>query len=124
MGAIKEKMKRDMEIRRFSARTRQTYLECATQFVKHFMKSPDQLTLDDIHQYQLHMIRECQYAENTFNLHVAFSRPGRGCSTEQGLSGSDDPNGKKEGGYQQISHYPYVAPHLCHPFARRWGRHS
>jgi site-specific recombinase XerD len=71
MGAIKEKMKRDMEIRGFSARTRQTYLECVTQFVKYFMKSPDLLSLDDIHTYQLHMIKECQYATNTINLHVA-----------------------------------------------------
>ena len=70
MGAIKEKMKRDMEIRGLSQRTQQSYLESVTQFVKYFMKSPDQLTLDDIHEYQLHMIREQHYAESTFNLRV------------------------------------------------------
>ena len=74
MGAIKEKMKRDMEIRGFSPRTQQNYLECAIRLVKHFMKSPDLLSLDDIHNYQLYLIRECGYATNTINQHVSAMR--------------------------------------------------
>ena len=49
MGAIKEKMKRDMEIRGLSKRTKESYLGCVKQFVKYFMKSPDRLSLEDIH---------------------------------------------------------------------------
>ena len=71
MGAIKEKMKRDMEIRGLSKRTQEHYLSCIKQFVKYFMKSPDQLSLEDIHTYQLHMIRDKKAAENTFNQHVS-----------------------------------------------------
>jgi integrase/recombinase XerD len=71
MGAIKEKMKRDMEIRGLSQRTKESYLGCVKQFVKYFMKSPDQLDLEDIHTYQLHLIRDRKVAENTFNQYVS-----------------------------------------------------
>jgi len=71
MGAIKEKMKRDMEIRGLSKRTKESYLGCVKQFVKYFMKSPDQLNLEDIHTYQLHLIRDRKVAENTFNQYVS-----------------------------------------------------
>lgn len=71
MGAIKEKMKRDMEIRGLSKRTQESYLGCIKQFVKYFMKSPDLLSLEDIHTYQLHLIRDKKAAENTFNQHVS-----------------------------------------------------
>jgi hypothetical protein len=67
MGAIKEKIKRDLEIRGLSQRTQEHYLSCIKQFVKYFMKSPDQLSLEDIHTYQVHLIREKKAAENTFN---------------------------------------------------------
>jgi len=69
MGAIKEKMKRDMEIRGLSKRTQETYLGCARLFVKYFMKSPDALTLEDVHDFQLHLIRERKIAESTFNVY-------------------------------------------------------
>jgi site-specific recombinase XerD len=71
MGAIKEKMKRDMEIRGLSKRSQESYLGCIKQFVKYFMKSPDQLSLEDIHTYQLHLIRDRKVAENTFNQYVS-----------------------------------------------------
>jgi integrase/recombinase XerD len=71
MGAIKEKMKRDIEIRGLSKRTQESYLGCVKQFVKYFMKSPDQLSLEDIHTYQLHLIRDRKVAENTFNQYVS-----------------------------------------------------
>jgi len=71
MGKVKEKMKQQMEIRGLSARTRESYLADIEQFVRYFMKPPDQLSLDDIHGYQQHLIRDRKYAENTINQHVA-----------------------------------------------------
>ena len=71
MGAIKEKMKRDIEIRGLSKRTQESYLGCVKQFVKYFMKSPDHLSLEDIHTYQLHLIRDRKVAENIFNQYVS-----------------------------------------------------
>jgi len=71
MGAIKERMLEDFEVRGFSERTRETYLACVKQFVRYFMKPPNQLTLEDIRRYQLYMKEEKKYATNTFNQHVA-----------------------------------------------------
>ncbi|MHA2497747.1 MAG: tyrosine-type recombinase/integrase [Candidatus Hodarchaeales archaeon] len=71
MGKIKEKMKQEMELRGLSELTQEAYLACIKQYVKYFMKSPDKLNLDDIHAYQLHLVRERKVAENTFNQHVA-----------------------------------------------------
>jgi site-specific recombinase XerD len=71
MGAIKEKMKRDMEIRGLSPRTQENYLGCIKLFVKYFMISPDKLGLEDIYTYQAYMIRDRKVAENTYNQYVA-----------------------------------------------------
>ena len=74
MGAIKEKMKQQMEIRGLSENTQESYLRAAAQFVKHFMVSPETLGVEDIHAYQLHLIRERKVAAATYNIHVAALR--------------------------------------------------
>jgi len=71
MGIIKEKMIQDLEIRGLSKRTQESYLGCIKQFVKFFMKSPDRLTPDDIHTYQLHLKRVRKISVNYFNIQVA-----------------------------------------------------
>ena len=71
MGAIKERMKQDLEIRGLSENTQQSYLTCVKQFVGHFMISPERLGLNDIRSYQLYLIRERNVAESSFNVHVA-----------------------------------------------------
>jgi hypothetical protein len=47
--------------------TQEHYLSCIKQFVKYFIESPDQLSLEDIHTYQLHLIRDRKVLENTFS---------------------------------------------------------
>jgi len=39
--------------------------------VKYYRKSPDLLTLEDIHSYQLHLIRDMQISVSYFNIQVA-----------------------------------------------------
>ena len=74
MGAVREKMKQQMEIRGLSENTQESYLRAAAQLVKFFMVSPEQLGVEDIHAYQLHLIRERQLAAATYNVHVAALR--------------------------------------------------
>jgi site-specific recombinase XerD len=74
MGAIREKMKQQMEIRGLSDSTQESYLRAATQFVKYFMVSPEELGVDDVHAYQLYLIRERGVATPTYNIHVAALR--------------------------------------------------
>ena len=60
MGKYRERMERDLQIRGFSPCTQECYLGRMKAFVRYFMRPPDQLTLEDIHTYQLHLTRERQ----------------------------------------------------------------
>ncbi len=71
MGAIKERMMQDLQLRGLSENTQQKYLSCVKQFVGHFMISPERLGLNDIRAYQLYLIRERNIAESSFNVHIA-----------------------------------------------------
>jgi site-specific recombinase XerD len=86
MGIIKERMKKDMEIRGLSENTQEAYLSCVEQFVKYFMTSPDQLTLENIHTYQVFLIRDRKVAGNTFNQHVSALKFLYGVTLKQKLN--------------------------------------
>ncbi len=86
MGIIKERMKQDKEIRGLSENTREAYLSCIKQFVKFFMTSLDQLTLEDIHTYQVFLIRDRKVAGNTFNQYVSALKFLYGVTLKQKLN--------------------------------------
>jgi site-specific recombinase XerD len=67
-------MERDLEIRGFSFSTRQAYLARMKAMVRFFMRPPDELTLEDIHAYQLHLTRDCRVGWATFNQSVCAIR--------------------------------------------------
>lgn len=71
MGRFRDQMDADMEIRNLSVNTRKAYLRCAYQFVHHFMRPPDTLTLEDIRQYQIYLTRERKVSWSAFNQAVA-----------------------------------------------------
>ncbi|MGH9363211.1 MAG: tyrosine-type recombinase/integrase [Thermoanaerobaculia bacterium] len=74
MGQFHDRMEADMEVRGFSPQTRKAYLRCMRAFVGHFMRPPDQLTPDHIHQYQLHLTRGREVSTGTFNQAIAALR--------------------------------------------------
>jgi integrase/recombinase XerD len=53
MGALRQKMIDEMKLRNFSERTQQCYLSAVVGLVKHYRRSPDQLTQDEIRAYLL-----------------------------------------------------------------------
>jgi len=55
MGALREKMIEEMKLRNFSHRTEQSYVSAMVGLVKHYRRSPDQLTQDEIRSYLLHL---------------------------------------------------------------------
>lgn len=57
MGRFHDRMAEEMVIRGFTLNTQRTYLTCMRAFVRHFRRPPDELTLEDVRNYQLHMIR-------------------------------------------------------------------
>src|SRR6266446_7851498 len=55
MGALRTRMIEEMKLRNFSPRTQQSYLAAVIGLVKHYRRSPDELTQDEIRSYLLHL---------------------------------------------------------------------
>ena len=55
MGALREKMIEEMKLRNFAARTQKSYLAAMVGLVKHYRRSPDHLTQEEIRSYLLHL---------------------------------------------------------------------
>lgn len=74
MSELREKMIRDMQLRRFSERTQESYLYGVHCIAKHYMQPPDQLTDRQVQDYILHMLNERHLAWSTCNLAVSALR--------------------------------------------------
>jgi site-specific recombinase XerD len=74
MGEFRRLMERDMEIRGFSPNTQQCYLGRVKDFVGYYMRPPDQLTIEEINGYQLHLTRDRKVSWGVFNQSVAALR--------------------------------------------------
>ena len=74
MGKFQDLMDRELRIRGFAENTRQNYLEKMRCFVRHFMRPPDELTPEDVKQYQLFLTKERRVSRSTFNVHVCAIR--------------------------------------------------
>ena len=55
MGALRTQMIAEMRLRNFSPRTEESYVAAMVGLVKHYHRSPDQLTQDEIRCYLLHL---------------------------------------------------------------------
>ena len=74
MGKFQDLMDRELRIRGLAENTRRSYLDTMRCFVRHFMQPPDQLTAEDVKQYQLFLTKERRVAWSTFNVHVCAIR--------------------------------------------------
>jgi len=69
MGKVKELMKRELEIKGYSKSTCQAYLLYAERLVAYYNKPPDQITLEEIKQYQYYL-KSLGIASKTFNVNI------------------------------------------------------
>ena len=74
MGTFGDRMERDLQIRGYAPNTQKAYVATVRRFVKYFMRPPDQLTLSDVHRYQLHLTKERRVSFSTFNQAVCALR--------------------------------------------------
>jgi integrase/recombinase XerD len=74
MGEFRDRMERDLQIRGFSPSTQQAYLARMKAMVRFFMRPPDELTLEDLNAYQLHLTRERKVGWATYNQSVGAMR--------------------------------------------------
>jgi integrase/recombinase XerD len=73
MGALYEKMKADLKLRRYSARTEKSYLYYAGRFVRHFGRSPAEMGKAEVRQFLL-MLEERGESGSSLKLYVASIR--------------------------------------------------
>jgi integrase/recombinase XerD len=74
MGAIRERMLEELELRGMSPATKKSYVICCRVFVAHFMKSPEQLRTDDIKAFLLHLKRDRKAGPSCVGVYVAAIR--------------------------------------------------
>jgi len=70
MGQVYEKMKADLKLRRYAARTQKSYLYYASRFVRHFMRPPTELGRDDIRKF-LEVIAERGESASSVRMYLA-----------------------------------------------------
>ena len=67
MGALREQMDQDMVLRGLATRTREAYLAAVVGVAKHYRRSPDQLSEQEVERYLLHLIEERKLAWSSTN---------------------------------------------------------
>lgn len=68
MGALRERMDKDMVVRGMAARTRESYLAALVGLAKHYHKAPDQLIEQEVQDYLFYLIDERKLAWSTCNI--------------------------------------------------------
>jgi site-specific recombinase XerD len=67
-------MLQDMQIRNFAPGTQQAYLRAVGEFARYFGRSPDQLGLEEIRTYQVHLVQQQHIGWGVFNTTVSSLR--------------------------------------------------
>ena len=71
MGELKEKMKKDMELKNLSERTIKTYLSCIKNFARHYGKSPDQMGHEAIRDFLYYLLKEKDSSQAAISQHYS-----------------------------------------------------
>jgi site-specific recombinase XerD len=74
MSKLADLFERDLTIRGYSVLTRRIYLGHVRSFSRFFKRSPDELTVEHIQQYQYHLLRNKKIARSYFNVIAAALR--------------------------------------------------
>jgi len=65
MGVLRERMEREMVLRRMAFRTRRSYTEAVAALTRHYRRSPELLTEGEIQSYLLYLIEERKLARSS-----------------------------------------------------------
>src|SRR5262244_2244845 len=56
MSPLRRRMIEDMTLRNLSRQTQQSYIYAVAKFSRHFNRPPDQLGMENVRAYQLHLV--------------------------------------------------------------------
>lgn len=58
MGKLREQMEGDLILKAYSPHTQSAYLRGARHFVRHYMRSPQEMGEQEVRDFLLHLVRE------------------------------------------------------------------
>ena len=73
MTPLRQRLVDDLRLRNYSPRTIQSYVAGVARLAKHFNRSPDQLTVEQLREFQLHLLEQ-QVSWSLFNVVVSALR--------------------------------------------------
>jgi integrase/recombinase XerD len=71
MTPLRQRMIDDMQLRNLAPATQRNYIHHVTQFAQFFRLSPEKLDLEDIRQFQLHLLNDRHFAAETVNQSIS-----------------------------------------------------
>jgi len=71
MTPLRQRMIEDMQLRNFATTTQRSYIHYVADFAKHFNRSPRELDLEAVRQYQLHLAQERKLSPESINTFVS-----------------------------------------------------
>jgi integrase/recombinase XerD len=74
MTPLRRRMIDDMNLKNLSPRTIEAYISRVGSFARHFGRSPEQLTRDDVRAYLLHLVQEKKVSWSVYNQTLAALR--------------------------------------------------
>ena len=74
MTPLRQRMIDDMQLRGLSARTQETYVTAVRQLAKHYRRSPDHISEEELRQYFLYLANEKKVARATATITLCAVR--------------------------------------------------
>ena len=74
MTPLRQRMTEDMQLRNFGTETQRSYLHYITGLARFYQVSPQQLSLEEIREYQLYMINDRLYSSESVNCFVSAAK--------------------------------------------------
>src|SRR5213593_17185 len=74
MTPLRQRYLQDLQLRNYSPKTQEVYVECVSLFARHFGKSPELLGPEEIRRYQLYLAHEKKASWSRFNQTVCALR--------------------------------------------------
>jgi integrase/recombinase XerD len=70
MTELRRRMMEDLALAGYSPKTQKSYIDAVRGLAKHYMRSPDQLSEDEVRQFFLHLINKRKAAKSTVTIYL------------------------------------------------------
>jgi integrase/recombinase XerD len=74
MTPLRQRMVEDMQLRNLGTETQRAYVHYITGLARFYQTSPEQLSLEEIREYQLYLINERRYSPESVNAFVSAAK--------------------------------------------------